>query len=258
MVRLKHTDIRVLDDAFDMHGGYVLDFSDRTIAEFFEEEFGIDFDDPRYRANGTSKAKRLRTFLSIEDAYQFCRVTRALWKYRDTLTRYSENAAENKRIKDALFDLIGRVEGGGTVPRTDALFQFRPDETLEELITAIERDISVNKPAAALDRLHTYCQKKFAHLLAERKITCDKNDPLHSRAGKYVKVLQDERQIREISLRILKSSISIFEKFNDIRNNESFAHDNDLVDQAEARFIYDSVSAILRFIKTVDSARFEA
>lgn len=35
MVSLKHSDMRILDDAFDMHGGYVLDFSNRTMSEFF-------------------------------------------------------------------------------------------------------------------------------------------------------------------------------------------------------------------------------
>jgi hypothetical protein len=62
---------------------------------------------------------------------------------------------------------------GGEIPRTDAIERFRQDETLEELISAIERDIGANKPAAALDRLHTYCMKKFSHLLDERGISWD-------------------------------------------------------------------------------------
>ena len=159
-------------------------------------------------------------------------------------------------MKTRFFDLLSRIEGGGAVPRTDALDRFKRDETLEELIAAIERDVQANKPAAALDRLHTYCMKKFAHLLDERGLTCDRNDPLHSRVGKYVKALEAERDIREITRRIIKSSISVFEQFNDIRNNRSFAHDNDLIDQAEARFIFDGISAFLRFVKNVDTSRF--
>src|SRR3954469_14620989 len=41
MVKLTHAEMRVVDDTFDMGGGYVLDFSDRTMAEFFDDEFGI-------------------------------------------------------------------------------------------------------------------------------------------------------------------------------------------------------------------------
>jgi hypothetical protein len=100
--------------------------------------------------------------------------------------------------------------------------------------------------------------KKFAHLLEERGIAWDRNDPLQSRVGKYVKVLGAEREIREITRRIIKSAISVFEQFNDVRNNRSFAHDNDLIDKAEARFIFDAISAFLRFVKTIETSRFGA
>ena len=38
--------------------------------------------------------------------------------------------------------------------------------------------------------------------------------------------------------------------------NESFAHDNNIVDQAEARYIFDSITALLRFIKTIEVEKF--
>jgi hypothetical protein len=43
-----------------------------------------------------------------------------------------------------------------------------------------------------------------------------------------------------------------------IRNNQSLAHDNVLLEKAEARFIFDSISAVLRFVKSIDVARFES
>ena len=258
MVALKRSEMRIFDDAFAMGDGYVLNFSDRTFAEFFEDEFRIDIGDERYRFNGTSKAKRLRAFIQTEDEYAVAKVVRVLWKHRETLPRYCEPSPELDALKTKFFDLVSRIEGGGAVPRTDALDRFRQDETLEELIAAFERDIGANKPAAALDRLHTYCMKKFAHLLDERGIAWDRNDPLQSRVGKYVKVLESERELREITRRIIKSAIRVFDAFNDVRNNRSFAHDNDLIDQAEARFIFDAVSAFLRFIKSIEASRFGA
>lgn len=256
MVMLKRSDMRVLDDAFEMHQGYVLNFSDSTFAEFFEDELGIDIDDDKYRINGSSKAKRLRAFIEIEDAFLVSKVCRRLWSHREGLpSRSSQPGAAE--LKARFFDLLTRLEGGGEVARTDALYQFKPDETLEELVAAIERDIAADKPAAALDRLHTYCMKKFAHLLNLRGLSCDRNDPLHSRIGKYVKALEGERELRGITRQIIKSAISVFEQFNDVRNNRSFAHDNDLVDKTEARFIFDAVSAILRFAKALEAARFE-
>ena len=258
MVSLKRSDWRIFDDAFDMRSGYVLDFSNFTMAEFFEDEFGIKIYQEKYSFNGTSKAKHLRAFIEVEDEYIVAKVVRALWKYRETLPLYQSTSSENEALKMRFFDLVSRIEGGGAVPRTDALDFFKQNETLEELIAAIERDIGVNKPAAALDRLHTYCMKKFAYLLDERAISWDRKDPLHSRVGKYMRVLDQERELREITRRIAKSSISVFEQFNDIRNNKSFAHDNDLIDQAEARFIFDAISAFLRFLKSVETSHFGA
>jgi hypothetical protein len=48
MVQLKRSQVRTIEEAmaYPKGFGYVLDFSDRTISEFFEDEFGIDFDDP--------------------------------------------------------------------------------------------------------------------------------------------------------------------------------------------------------------------
>lgn len=190
MVSLKRSEMRVFDDAFDMHSGYVLNFSDRTMAEFFEDEFGIEIYQQKYAFNGTSKAKHLRAFIEVEDAYTVSRVARALWKYRESLPLYQRSDAAAETVKRNFFSLLDRIESGGGVPNTDVIDRFTRDETLEELIAAIERDIRANKPAAALDRFHTYCMKKFGHLLDERGIAWDRGDPLQSRVGKYVKALE--------------------------------------------------------------------
>ena len=67
MSNLKASEMRVVDRVLEMESGYVLNFSDRTIAEFFLDELNIDFNDPSFAVNGTSKAKRLRTFLQAVD-----------------------------------------------------------------------------------------------------------------------------------------------------------------------------------------------
>lgn len=160
-------------------------------------------------------------------------------------------------VKSAnLHETIATTTSNSVTPVDDALDKFKADETLEELIAAIHRDIRAEKHAASLDRLHTYCMKKFAHLLDKRGIACDRHDPLHSRVGKYTKALEQDYALHEVSKRIIKSSISVFEQFNDVRNNVSFAHDNPLLDKAEARFIFDSIISILRFIQTIEEDDF--
>ncbi|MGO7046035.1 abortive infection family protein [Rhizobium johnstonii] len=255
MVDLKHSEMRIIETAFQADPGYVLNFSDRTFREFFEDELHIDIDDKRYRQQGSSKMNRLRAFLKTETPTRVAAALRALWSYRESLT-------QARQVPDGtqhrLFALIAGIESGEDIARTDAIDRFSNDETLEELVAAIERDIQADRPGAALDRLHTYCTKKFGHLLDQRGISWTREEPLHSRVGKYVRALQSERELRNMTLQILKNAIGVFDKFNHVRNNQTLAHDNELPDKAEARFIFDSVTAILRFVRAVDTVRYES
>lgn len=258
MVKLKRSTIRAIDELFDMTGGYVLNFSDRTFAVFFEDEFGIGIYDGDYEAHGGSKAKHLRCFIEVEDGGTVGHVLRKLWEYRDTIPYYTDvDPDTRKKQHDRFYAVLAEVEADGSRPKTDALERFARNTTLEELVTAIERDIDANKPEAALDRLHTYCMKKFRHLLEARGVVVAKDEPLHSRAGKYLRALRAKNTVRPISLRIMKSGLSIFEAFNDIRNNESFAHDNEIVDHHEARFIFENIVSILRLLKSIEGTVFE-
>ena len=45
MSQIKSIDMLFLDKVFEMESGYVLNFSDRTFANFFAEELNIDIDD---------------------------------------------------------------------------------------------------------------------------------------------------------------------------------------------------------------------
>ena len=62
----------IIDDALDMKSGYVLNFSDNTMARFFDEELGVTIYQDKYAFNGTSKAQnsicrqKLANFLGIE------------------------------------------------------------------------------------------------------------------------------------------------------------------------------------------------
>lgn len=249
--------MRVLDDAFDMHSGYVLNFSDRTFAEFFEDEFSIEIEDEKYYSNGSSKAKRLRAFFETEEPFLVSKVARRLWEVRQDIPKYKQDSEEYRSVESRFFSLIEKIEGGGQVLSTDAIEAFQRDQSLEELIAGIDRDIAADKPAAALDRLHTYCMKKFAHLLDKHGVSCGRDDPLHSRVGKYVKVVESKTVLREMTKRAIKSSISVFDSFNDVRNNRSFAHDSEIVDHAEAKYIFESVSALLRLFKSIEPQEFE-
>lgn len=80
-------DIKLFDDIFvNAYGaGYILDFSDKTMRKFFEEELSIDIDNDIYKDDGTSKAKRLRCFIKKSDLETVLIVLDKLWAYRKTM-----------------------------------------------------------------------------------------------------------------------------------------------------------------------------
>lgn len=116
---IRTTDMSLVDDLFDMGDGYVLDFSDRTFAEFFKTEMGVDIDHPSYRKEGTSKAKRLRYFLRVSDAPTRVRLLRALWDYRKTVYRRRRPEERVSNAEKVFEALLARIEGsasGRTAP----------------------------------------------------------------------------------------------------------------------------------------------
>jgi hypothetical protein len=101
MPNLRSIDMLLVDDLFDMHGGYVLNFSDRTFAAFFRDELDLNIDNPAYSKEGGSKAKRLRYFLQSAEKAMVVKTLSALWEYREAFR------ARNKQ-EEKLVDAHGR------------------------------------------------------------------------------------------------------------------------------------------------------
>ena len=52
--------------------------------------------------------------------------------------------------------------------------------------------------------------------------------------------------------RILRSSISVLEAFNDVRNDQSLAHDNSVVNYDESLLMFSHVANSVRFLKSLE------
>ncbi|MBE6759623.1 MAG: hypothetical protein E7554_05965 [Ruminococcaceae bacterium] len=52
-----------------------------------------------------------------------------------------------------------------------------------------------------------------------------------------------------------KGDISIFEKYNDIRNNNSYAHDNDVLGKAESAYVVAIITSTLTFIHSIEESK---
>ena len=109
MANIRSIDMIVIDDLFEMGSGYVLNFSDRTFAQFFAEELNVDIDDPAYARNGTSKARRLRCFLQTVDKPTVARTLCALWEYREALRQRTGSEERINNAHGQLVAIINRI-----------------------------------------------------------------------------------------------------------------------------------------------------
>ena len=134
-MKLKTTDIKLLDEIFEMQGGYVLDFSNQSFSEFFYDEFGIDIYDDQYTEGGNSKAKRLRFYLRHAPASSTVKVLLALWEYKESIIRRNKLPSIDEGLKDEFFSLIKRL--GGKPPETS-----KPKHAPE--VSRIEAGLSEN------------------------------------------------------------------------------------------------------------------
>jgi len=60
MANLTTLEKQILEKIFQMNGGYVLNFSDRTMGEFFRDDVGVDIYNQKYIYASGSKANRIR------------------------------------------------------------------------------------------------------------------------------------------------------------------------------------------------------
>ena len=111
MSALSIADRHNLEKHFGMSGGYVLNFSDRTFGEFVFEAVGLDIHDEKYSADGTSKAKKLRTFWKIESDHMVGKLILALIEYDASLNAMQD--AEAKALAEKCRQIATRLLASG-------------------------------------------------------------------------------------------------------------------------------------------------
>ena len=115
--------------------GYILDFSNRTMAEFFALEFDLDIYSADYDGEGTSKASRLRAFLKRVDDASAARALRRLLDYRQALVpeRRSDLRPLGEGQLLALVERLERGQGAGGVAPTPIFNRGQYERLRDEL-----------------------------------------------------------------------------------------------------------------------------
>lgn len=254
MANLTNIEKLKLEKLFEMSSGYVLDFSSRTLQEFVLDSADLDIYDEKYSYASGSKANRLRAFWLKESNYNVVKLLDDLLEYYRTtknlnrLTMGYEDSLYAECLK-----IPKRLKQEGIVENIDAIQPNVDDRDFSLLAKAIRESIAKNEPEAALDRLHTFVVRYIRELCDKHSIAYNKNTPLHSLFGGYIKYLRENKIVEsKMTERILNSSISVLEAFNDVRNNQSFAHDNPILNYNESILIFNDIANVVRFIESIE------
>ena len=123
----------------------------------------------------------------------------------------------------------------------DIDLEIEANDDLHKFIVDIKDKVRTGNPEMALDRLHTF-STKYLRNICERysldiKDTKGNYYPLHSLAGNLKKYYSKENYFEsEFCGVAIQTSINIFDKFNSIRNEQSAAHANKILNEIEANY----------------------
>lgn len=250
MAEISAFERRKLEKLLGMGDGYVLDFKDRTYAEFFLD-FRVDIDSAQFRVGGDSKAKRMRTFWEIAPNHTVGKVLEGLIAYGVKIDQLGDS---NPMLVEDCRKIAQRLLSDQPVADIEALTAIADERDFEVVAEHVREAIEKNQPEGALDRLHTFVNKFIRVTCEPHGITINREKPLHSVFGEYVKALRGSGHLESaMTERILRSSISVLEAFNDVRNNKSLAHDNPILNYDESLLIFNHVASSIRFIKSLEA-----
>ena len=139
----------------------------------------------------------------------------------------------------------------------DITLPLEQGDTFEVLSRDIHDSLAKGEPILALDRLYTYTVRYIRNLCNKYEIDIEDDShnlyPLHSLMGMLVKHYNSYGIIKSrFTEAALKSSISLFERFGEVRNQQSFAHDNTVLNNTEATYVVEIVSATLKLLSELE------
>lgn len=237
-----------LERLFGMGSGYVLDFSNRTFDEFFNDAVAVNIWDEKYNVASGSKANRMRAFWSKEPNHLVGQIISRLLDYMQGPPK-----GEGTNLFQDCRQIAQRLLLSAPVSELSAIDSAGGEREFEILARSVHAAIENNEPESGLDRLHTFTVKFTRKLCEKHGIRVERDKPLHSLFGEYIKNLIRRGRIRsKMTEKILKSSISILDAFNEVRNEQSLAHDNHILGYSESLLIFNNVASSIRFLRALE------
>lgn len=163
MSNLSNLEKRKLEKLLGMESGYVLDFSNRTFAEFVVDSTGLNIFDSRYDYASSSKANRLRKLWQIEGNGVVAKLMADIVDYGFPVG--VRKSASDTTLESECRQIIARLFQGGQVHSSTVVSQEQkehssPESQLSQVLAQLETEFyqlsaerDRNKAGLALEKL---------------------------------------------------------------------------------------------------------
>jgi len=260
MSSLTSLEKRKIEDLFGMASGYVLDFSNRTFAEFFQDSLNIDIYSGRYSGNGESKARLLRAFWDIEPDDLVSKALDGMleiWRY-DNLGKEEPKATALAKECHIVVDRLNANVSDGALNHMKNVAVTFDAKHLAEQVQRMEKAID-SDPALALGTAKELIETCCRTILSERgkPVTGTPDVPTLTKAVmKELKLLPDSvsKQAKgsEIIKRMLSNLGSICQCMAELRNLYGTGHGKDgkaeSIKPRHARLAVGAATALATFL----------
>lgn len=225
--------------------GYVWDFNDLTFREFVNGATGCNIDDKKYKTNGTSKEKRLREILTIEEN---SKVKLLLEELLDYGTRRKFLLSTHIKNMNKIINNLKKYEKN--IEINENTIKNKNEERI--LLKEIKDKISRGQYEFAIDRLHTLLKYKYEAIFKSIKKDL-KGETLDAISGELNNILRANNVFKEsTTFSILSATKKIMKDFDDARNNKTYAHANTIMEKNEAEFLCTYMVYYYNFICKID------
>ncbi len=219
---------RHLLGSFFNRGGWVLDFSNSTMADFTVESIGVDVQS----TYGGSKGASLQSFFLKGDEVAVITLARDLVEYMETVLSNDEmyvgdEAKQLEKIKQIIIQPVNSTQS--RLEKID-FSDLNNDAYLDELLMELTNRIDTN-PATVIGQAKDLLEAVYKRILEHYDIPFDKNSNMTKLLNQVNEALglvpneqNKETDIGAVSAKILGSLNQVANGLNELRNQFGRGH----------------------------------
>lgn len=261
MANLSFIEKQVICRLFGISDGYVFKFwSDRgqysknTTRQLILEACGIDiYKDKPF--SSLSQQKCIEKIWDESTPQTVAKLLKALCDYfcfaMGTDYWSDEDGYDYRQVEE----YIKRLEAtsGFSLPEQNSA-------DLNLILSDIENNIRTGKPELAIDRLHTFATKYLRDICQNHNISTTDEKGTHYSLDSLIAKLKNWYEKEnyfesEFCVVAIRNTINTFSKYNDLRNGNSAAHPNQLLQKAEAEYAARIIADTLMFIDNIEKTK---